>query len=193
MIGSCENFLAAITIRRLLIDTLSRSLGIIRGSTDKRNPCFSLYASEDERFIHVFYGLELFEVVPDDHEHMGFKMMVGRLYNAGVKVASLEDTFSQDRKTIGSWGRAMRSHDPEVLQRILLGRSAGQKRTPAIYRYDIRRRTERLADAELLRRKYCEGITTEELAVELGTTSKTIERRLARLRGQLREILVRIQ
>ena len=30
--------------------------------TDKRNPCFSLYVSEDERFIHVFYGLELFEV-----------------------------------------------------------------------------------------------------------------------------------
>lgn len=61
--------------------------------TDKRNPCFSLYLSEDERFIHVFYGLELFEIVPDDHEHMGFKMMVGRLYNAGVKVTTLEDTF----------------------------------------------------------------------------------------------------
>lgn len=49
------------------------------------------------------------------------------------------------------------------------------------------------ADAELLRRKYCEGSTTEELAVELGTTTKTIEHRLARLRGQLREILLRIQ
>lgn len=50
-----------------------------------------------------------------------------------------------------------------------------------------------LADADLLRRKYCEGNTTEELAIELGTTSKTIEHRLARLRGQLREILMRIQ
>ena len=50
-----------------------------------------------------------------------------------------------------------------------------------------------VADAELLRRKYCEGNTTEEIAVELGTTCKTIEHRLARLRGQLREIIVRIQ
>ena len=112
--------------------------------TDKRNPCFSLYVSEDERFIHVFYGLELFEVVPDDHDHMAFKMMVGRLYNAGVKVTTLEDTFNLDRKTIGSWGRAMRSRDPEVLQQVLLGRGASQKRTPAIDRYVVRRRSELL-------------------------------------------------
>ena len=110
--------------------------------TDKRNPCFSLWAGEDERSIHVFYGLELFEVVPDDHEHMGFKMMVGRLYNAGVKVTTLEDTFNLDRKTIGSWGRAMLSRDPEVLQRVLLGRGASQKRTPAIDRYVFRRWSE---------------------------------------------------
>ena len=49
------------------------------------------------------------------------------------------------------------------------------------------------ADAELLRRKYCEGNTTDELATELATTPKAIEHRLARLRGQLREIILRIQ
>ena len=48
-------------------------------------------------------------------------------------------------------------------------------------------------DAALLRRKYCEGRTAEELAAELGTTSKVVERRLARLRAQLREIILRIQ
>ena len=48
-------------------------------------------------------------------------------------------------------------------------------------------------DSELLRRKYCEGSTTDELAEELGTTAKTIEHRLARLRGLLREIIIRIQ
>ena len=36
--------------------------------TDKRNPCFSLYFSEDEQHISVFYGLEIFEVVPNDRE-----------------------------------------------------------------------------------------------------------------------------
>lgn len=49
------------------------------------------------------------------------------------------------------------------------------------------------ADAELLRRKYCEGSTTDELAGELATTPKAIEHRLARLRQHLREIILRIQ
>ena len=49
------------------------------------------------------------------------------------------------------------------------------------------------ADAALLRRKYCDGSTTDELASELATTSKAIEHRLARLRGRLREIILRIQ
>lgn len=48
-------------------------------------------------------------------------------------------------------------------------------------------------DAALLRRKYCDGSTTDELAVQLGVTSKAMEHRLARLREQLREIILRIQ
>ena len=48
-------------------------------------------------------------------------------------------------------------------------------------------------DAALLRRKYCDGSTTDELATELATTAKTIEHRLARLRERLREIILRIQ
>ena len=38
--------------------------------TDKRNPCFTLYATEDQQSIRVFYGLELMEVVPDDPDQM---------------------------------------------------------------------------------------------------------------------------
>lgn len=48
-------------------------------------------------------------------------------------------------------------------------------------------------DAALLRGKYCEGNTTGELAAALGTTTKAVEHRLARLREQLREIILRIQ
>lgn len=48
-------------------------------------------------------------------------------------------------------------------------------------------------DSALLRRKYCDGSTTDELADELGTTSKAVEHRLARLRERLREIILRIQ
>lgn len=48
-------------------------------------------------------------------------------------------------------------------------------------------------EAALLRRKYCDGWSTQELAADLGTTPKAIENRLARLRERLREIILRIQ
>lgn len=48
-------------------------------------------------------------------------------------------------------------------------------------------------DAALLRGKYCEGSTTDELAIALGMTTKAVEHRLARLRSQLREIILRIR
>jgi hypothetical protein len=36
---------------------------------DNRNPCFSLSLDDEEKNIHVYYGLELLEVVPNDPEH----------------------------------------------------------------------------------------------------------------------------
>lgn len=48
-------------------------------------------------------------------------------------------------------------------------------------------------DAALLRRKYYEGCSTNDLAAALGTTPKAIENRLARLRERLREIIIRIR
>jgi hypothetical protein len=55
--------------------------------TDKRNPLFTVYAreeDEDEEQLHVYYGLELLEVVPAERNAASFKMLVGRLYNAGL-------------------------------------------------------------------------------------------------------------
>lgn len=66
---------------------------------------------------------------------MAFKMLAGRLYNAGVLVAKLEEVFKTDRKTIRSWGEAVVARDPERLARVLLGRGVNQKRTPAIDKY----------------------------------------------------------
>lgn len=114
--------------------------------TDKRNPCFSLYHSADRSSIRVFYGLELLEVVPDDPGHPAFKMMVGRLYNANVKLIALEEVFDVDRKTIRSWAAAIRSRDPELLSRVLLGRGVNVKRTPAIDKYVVRRWAELRAE-----------------------------------------------
>jgi RNA polymerase sigma-70 factor (ECF subfamily) len=49
------------------------------------------------------------------------------------------------------------------------------------------------ADAALLRRKYCDGCSVEELAASHGTTPKAIEHRIARLRERLREIILRLR
>ena len=48
-------------------------------------------------------------------------------------------------------------------------------------------------DAQLLRLKYYEGWSVDQLAAAAGTTPKTVENRLARLRQRLREIILRIQ
>ena len=103
--------------------------------TDKRNPCFSLYLDKEEKNIHVYYGLELLEVVPNDPDHSAYKLLVGRLYNARLKVAVLEEVFQADRKTMRLWGRALLSCDPEQLQRVLLGREANRKCTTAVKAY----------------------------------------------------------
>ena len=71
--------------------------------TDKRNPLFTVYAweeGEDEEQLHVYYGLELLEVVPADRNAASFKMLVGRLYNAGLSRRVLQETFGVDLKTI---------------------------------------------------------------------------------------------
>ena len=100
--------------------------------TDKRNPSFSLYHHEDHHTIHVYYGMELLEVVPDDRKHLQFKLLVANLYNAGLKVATLEDVFECDRKTMRSWGLALKSGDAQRLTRVLEGREARRKFTPDI-------------------------------------------------------------
>ena len=112
--------------------------------TDKRNPSLSLCLTKDGQSFQVFYGFECLEVVPNDPEHMAFRMMVGRLYNADIRTATLEEVFNLDRKTIRSWGLAILSRNPNLLARVMLGRAAKQKRTPAIDRFVVRRRQELL-------------------------------------------------
>jgi transposase len=118
--------------------------------TDRRNPLFTVYAHEegDQEELHVYYGLELLEVVPDDPENPNFKMLVGRLYNAGLKLGVLEQTFQKDGKTIQRWGRALRSRNAQELIRVLEGRQASRKFSAEIQAY-VRVRWAELAGAGL--------------------------------------------
>jgi hypothetical protein len=106
--------------------------------TDKRNALFTVYEWEQddgEEQLHVYYGLELLEVVPADRNAPSFKMLVGRLYNAGLSRRVLQETFRVDLKTIQRWAAALRSRDGEELVRVLAGRRAGRKLTPQIEAY----------------------------------------------------------
>lgn len=101
--------------------------------TDKRNPIFSVCRQEGTPpTLHVYYGAELLEVVPEDRQHPAFKLLVARLYNAGVKGTALRRAFKVDRKTMQRWGQALQSGDAEQLVRALAGRGGQRKLTPEI-------------------------------------------------------------
>ena len=96
--------------------------------TDKRNALFTVYEWEEddgEEQLHVYYGLELLEVVPADRNAPSFKMLVGRLYNAGLSRRVLQETFRVDLKTIQHWAAALRSRNGEELVRCWLDGGPG--------------------------------------------------------------------
>jgi hypothetical protein len=105
--------------------------------TDKRNPLFSVYHHEEgaRDELHVYYGLELLEVVSAERNDPDFKMLVGRLANAGMSRRVLQLTFGVDPKTIQRWGRALRSRDASELIRVFAGRKASRKLTLPIQSY----------------------------------------------------------
>lgn len=101
--------------------------------TDKRNPIFSVCRQAGTpTCLHVYYGAELLEVVPQDRQHPAFKLLLARLYNAGVKGVELQRSFQVDRKTMQRWGQALQSGDAEQLVRALAGRGSHRKLTPEI-------------------------------------------------------------
>lgn len=103
--------------------------------TDKRNPLLTIYRDKSERLLLVYYGLELLEVVSAKPQDPNYKLLVGRLYNAGVSVKALETTFQVDRKTMRRWGQALLSGDAKELVRVLEGRQRARKLTIEIQAY----------------------------------------------------------
>ena len=101
--------------------------------TDKRNPCFTVF--RDKAGIQLFYGGELLERLPDDRDHMQYKLMVARLYNAGINSGHLQEAFNVDPKTMRCWGRTLEGGDPIELIRVLAGRQAKRKLTIEIQSY----------------------------------------------------------
>ena len=108
--------------------TEPKALQLILGP-NKRNPCFCLYTDAAEKEIHVYYGLELLEVVPKDSHSPAYRLLGSRLYNAGLRVRTLETVFGLDCKTLRRWGTALRSGDRKWLIEVLKGRWGRRKLT----------------------------------------------------------------
>jgi len=122
------------SLRAELAMNSARALQLIL-PTDRRNPSFTLYQDDTQQQIHVYYGLELLQVVPADRQHVQYKLLVANLYNAGLKVSSLEELFGVNRKTMRVWGQALQSGDVERLARALEGRQRHRKLRPEIRSY----------------------------------------------------------
>ena len=58
---------------------------------DKNNPGFTINRQGD--LLHVYLGMALIEIVPNDKTKPAFKLLVGRLFNSGIKKKSLTEAF----------------------------------------------------------------------------------------------------
>ena len=99
---------------------------------DKRNPVFAVHEDDSGKRLLVFYGFELIEIVNNNPAAPAFRLLLARLYNSGVKLSAMCESFEVDPKTIRRWGKALRQGDPVELVRVLEGRGAGRKLTGAI-------------------------------------------------------------
>ena len=113
---------------------------------DKSNPVFTVYEDQTGEGLLVFYGFELLEIVPNDSAGPAFKLLLARLYNCGVKLSALCQGFQVDPKTVRRWGEALRQGDAVELVRVLEGRNAGRKLTPAVEKFSRLRWPELVAE-----------------------------------------------
>ena len=111
------------------IEYLQQILG-----TDKKNPVFSIYR-KDENTLHILYGAELLSVVSLNKYNFECKVIIGILYNSGVKVKSLVEAFRLDKKTIKKIGDALKLDSPEEVISILQGRENKKKLTEEVKAY----------------------------------------------------------
>lgn len=100
---------------------------------DKKNPHFTIckHRKQPGKLL-VYFGAALLEIVEDDREHPSFKLLLARLYNSGIKVKSITDSFNVPYSTLRRWGDALKSGDTEKLVRVLAGRQHPRKLTAEI-------------------------------------------------------------
>jgi|GEM_PF-2338363 len=128
----------------------------------------SVFLSSGGTTYDVYVGVSLFERVGADPEIIQHKMLVGRLFNAGVPVGELAAAFSHDPRTIRKWGLAVLSGDIDEMARVFAGRGGPPKVVPELIRYArqlYRRRAKlgrnyRAAIIDMIEEVFCVRIST---------------------------------
>ncbi|MBI5416669.1 hypothetical protein HZA55_01775 [Candidatus Poribacteria bacterium] len=100
--------------------------------TDDRNPYYSVLKDKENNELQVYFGNALIEKLPDKKDSPQLKHLLGRLYNADVKVKSLTDYFGYSFQTIQRWGDAIKSGNMEEMARSFEGQGAPKKVTKEI-------------------------------------------------------------
>ena len=100
---------------------------------DKKNPHFTIckHPQQPDKLL-IYFGTALLEVVEDDRKHPDFKLLLARLYNSGIKVKSITESFGVPYSTLKRWGDALKSGDAEKLVQVLAGRQHPRKLTTEI-------------------------------------------------------------
>lgn len=107
---------------------LQRLIGV-----DKKNPYFTICRdASNPGKIYVYFGAALMEAISEDTSNPEFKLLIARLYNAGVKAKSITEKFGIARTTMKRWGDALKSGDADRLVAALSGQGAPRKLTPEI-------------------------------------------------------------
>jgi hypothetical protein len=111
--------------------------------TSAKNMVFTVHQNRQTQQYHVYYGLELFDVVPADKEDIRFKLMVAHMHIIGFTLTALQSAFAVDARTIKKWSTALKSGSAQKLQKALIGLGSNRKLTEPIQQF-VRMRFEEI-------------------------------------------------
>jgi transposase len=96
--------------------------GII--GTDKKNPFYTVYQHSKTMEYHVYYGFNLYDIVPSNKENPQLKILVAKLFRAGISAAELHRSFGYCYRTIKRFTEALQSENGEDMVKAFEGRTS---------------------------------------------------------------------
>ena len=101
----------------------------------KKNPIFSVYQHNETGQFHVFYGLSVFDVVPNNKKDPRFRLMVVHLRTLGLSQKALARAFDLDPRTVKAWSDALLSGNGDRIERVLLNPDSNRKVSKTIEQF----------------------------------------------------------